>query len=154
MIPLVEIFCFIDDGCKYFEKLAAQTRLSNPKRNRNRRFRMKLSEIMTILVLFYLSHYRTFKDFYLDYVLPHLKSYFPKLLIYTRFIELMKQAVMPLGILLNCCKGKKTGTYYIDSTKLQVCHNLHISRHKVFQGIARRGKPLQAGFSGSSCTLS
>ena len=148
MIPLVEIFCFIDDFCKYFEKLVEGTRLSNPKRKRYRRFRMNLSEIMTILVLFHLSHYRTFKDFYLDYVLPHLKPYFPKLVSYNRFVELMKQAVMPLGILLNCCKGKKTGTYYVDSTKLSVCHNLRISRHKVFQGIARRGKTSTGWFFG------
>lgn len=148
MIPLVEIFCFIDDFCKYFEKLAAGTRLSNPKRKRNRRFRMSLSEIMTILVLFHLSHYRTLKDFYLDYVLYHLKSYFPGLVSYTRFVELMKQAVMPLGILLNCCKGKKTGIYYIDSTKLQVCNNLRISRNQVFKGIARRGKTSTGWFFG------
>ena len=87
---------------------------------------MKLSEIMTILVLFHLSHYRTFKDFYLDYVLPHLKSYFPKLLIYTRFVELMKQAVMPLGILLNCCKGKKNGNllhrFYKIASLPQLAH--------------------------------
>ncbi|MDJ1313613.1 MAG: hypothetical protein MRQ05_05850 [Candidatus Midichloria mitochondrii] len=34
----------------------------------------------------------------------------PKLVSYNRFVELMRDAVIPLVILLNCCKGKQTGT--------------------------------------------
>lgn len=148
MVPLVEIYCFIDDFCKHFTLAQQQNCLPNPNRQRYRPCLMSLSEIMTILVLFHLSHYRTFKDFYLESVCRHTRSDFPKLVSYHRFLELMPHVAMPLGVLLHCCQGKKTGRYYIDSTKLQVCHNLRIARHKVFQDLAKRGKTSTGWFFG------
>ena len=47
-----------------------------------------------------------------------------------------------------CCKNKCTGIGFIDSTKLQVCHNLRINRNKVFAGIAARGKTSTGWFYG------
>ena len=44
---------------------------------------------MTIEVAFYESGYRTCKDFYLRYVTPHLRGVSPRLVSYTRFVELM-----------------------------------------------------------------
>jgi len=44
--------------------------------------------------------------------------------------------------------GEQTGRYVIDSTKLEVCHNLRISRHKVFSGLAKRGKTSTGWFFG------
>lgn len=44
--------------------------------------------------------------------------------------------------------GQKTGIYYIDSTALPVCHNLRISSHKVFDGLAARGKTSTGWFFG------
>ena len=148
MIPLVEIYCFIDDFCKPFTLVQQQNCLPNPNRQRYRPCFMSLSEIMTILVLFHLSHYRTFKDFYLQSVCGHMRSDFPRLVSYHRFLELMPYVSLPLAVLLHCCQGKKTGKYYIDSTKLQVCHNLRITRHKVFQHLAKRGKTSTGWFFG------
>ncbi|MGL4824728.1 MAG: hypothetical protein ACRC4G_00815 [Alphaproteobacteria bacterium] len=113
MVPLVEIFCLMDDFCKHFQQFADKRSLSTPDKKRKRASTMTLSEVMTILVLFHLSHYRTFKDFYLDCVQSSLRQAFPKLVSYNRFLELMQTAVIPLVVLLNCCKGKQTGTYYI-----------------------------------------
>jgi len=148
MVPLLEIYCFLDDFCKYFERVEKQKCLPNPDRKRYRPCALSLSEIMTIIVLFHLSHYRTFKDFYLENICQHMKGEFPKLVSYNRFLELMPYALMPLVVLLHCCQGQKTGKYYIDSTKLPVCDNLRISRHKVFEGLARRGKTSTGWFFG------
>ncbi len=57
MAPLEGIFCFIDDFCKQFEEKSSIKLLFNSKRQRRRSCSLNLSEIMTILVLFQLSHY-------------------------------------------------------------------------------------------------
>lgn len=148
MVPLDEIFCFIDDFCKHFERAQKGNLLPNPDRKRHKTCQMHLSEIMTILVLFQMSHYRTFKDFFLNGLIPHYQQAFPKLVSYNRFLELIPYAAMPLLILLSKMSGEKTGRYIIDSTKLEVCHNLRIQRHKVFQGLAKRGKTSTGWFFG------
>jgi hypothetical protein len=148
MAPLLEIYCFIDDFCKQFEIFPQRNLLPNPHRQRFRACRLSLSEIMTIMILFHLSHYRTFKDFYLNCVCGSLKKEFPKLVSYNRFIELMPTALLPLAVLLYQSKGQETGRYYIDSTPLAVCHNLRIARHKVFKDIAQRGKTSTGWFFG------
>lgn len=89
LAPVVEIFCDIDDFCKqWFIKISPYL-LPNPNRKRQRTGRMSASEIMTIVILFHLSHYRTFKDYYRDCVEISLKPYFPKLVSYNRFVEIM-----------------------------------------------------------------
>ena len=148
MVPLEEIFCFIDDFCKCFQQHHQSRLLPNSNRKRNKPCRLTVAEIMTILVLFQLSHYRTFKDFYLSCLIPHYKSAFPNLVSYSRFVELIPYAIMPLLVLLLNTTGQKTGKYFIDSTKLFVCDNRRIYRHKVFQGIAQRGKTSTGWFFG------
>lgn len=148
MAPLFEIFYFIDDFCKHFQGKINQRILPNPNRKRNRLSALSLSEIMTITVMFHLSSYRTFKDFYVNYVCVYWKNEFPNLVSYNRFLELMPNAFMPLLVLMNYCCGQKTGRYYIDSTKLTVCDNLRIYRHKVFKDIAKRGKTSTGWFFG------
>jgi hypothetical protein len=148
MLPLTEIFCFIDDFCKQFETAHASMLLENENKQRDRPFQMVHSEIMTILVCFHLSHYRTFKDFYICCVQQQYQKAFPKLVSYTRFVEIKKLAIMPLLLLLMSCTGSLTGKYYTDSSKLEVCHNLRIRSHKVFKGLAKRGKSSTGWFFG------
>ncbi len=105
MAPLLEIYCFIDDFCKQFDIFSHRNLLPNPNRQRHRPCALSLSEIMTLMILFHLSHYRTFKDFYLHCVCESLKTEFPKLVSYNRFVELMPYALMPLAVLLYQSKG-------------------------------------------------
>ena len=44
--------------------------------------------------------------------------------------------------------GQRTGVALIDSTPLSVCHNRRIGRHRVFAGVARRGKSSKGWFYG------
>ena len=148
MVPLDEIFCFIDDFCKCFEKAQKSNFLPNPNRKRKRPCKLSLSEIMTILVLFQFSQYRTFKDFFLNGLIPYYKNAFPNLVSYNRFLELIPYAAMPLLILLMNIPGEQTGRYIIDATKLAICHNLRISRNKVFKGLAKPGKTSTGWFFG------
>ncbi len=45
-------------------------------------------------------------------------------------------------------KGKCTGLSVADSTPMAMCDNLRIRRHKVFDGIAERGKTSKGWFFG------
>ncbi|UCG35574.1 MAG: IS982 family transposase [Candidatus Omnitrophota bacterium] len=148
LAPIIEIFCDLDDFCKDFFQGQAAKVLPNPNRKRRRECRMSISEIMTIIVLFHLSHYRTFKDFYHECVLFHLRNYFPQLVSYNRFVELQASVIAPLTAYLLSKRGKETDLYYVDSSPIKVCHNRRIYKHKVFKGIAERGKHSMGWFFG------
>jgi len=106
------------------------------------------SEIMTILLLYHSSGYRHLKSFYNGVILQWLRSAFPKAPCYDRFIALQPRAFAAMTMFFASKSGQKTGIYYIDSTSLPVCHNLRISRHKVFDGLAARGKTSTGWFFG------
>ncbi|MDC9615740.1 transposase, partial [Xenorhabdus khoisanae] len=85
------------------------------------------------------SHYRDFKTFYIEHVKQYLKADFPGLVSYTRILTLKKRALIPLCAFLSSRKAKTQGIAFIDSTKIAVCHNLRIARHRVFEGVAQPG---------------
>jgi hypothetical protein len=103
---------------------------------------------MTILILFHQSHYRTFKAFYTEHVAVELRPDFPGLVSYTRFVEFFPSVVVPLCAYLYSCFGACTGISFVDSTPLSVCHNRRIPQHRVFRGLAARGKNSVGWFYG------
>ena len=92
--------------------------------------------------------HRDFKNYYLGYVKAFYRKDFPDLLSYTRFLEVMPRTIVPMCAYFSSLKGKSTGIEFIDSTSLKVCHNIRISRHKTFDGIAQRGKGTMGWFYG------
>ncbi len=129
----IAIFCAIDDFCKGFEPRWEQRMLELSLKQRQRRGELCLSEVMTIVVLFHLSGYRTFKAYYLDQVLKYQRPYFPGLVSYHRFVELLPGNLIPLCCFLASCFGRCSGISFIDSTKISVCHNRRIWLHKVIE---------------------
>jgi hypothetical protein len=108
-----------------------------------------MSEVMTLLILFHRSHYRNFKAYNLEYVLPHLRGEFPGLGSYTRFVDFIPSALILLCAYFKAtCLGDCTGISFIDSTSLNVCLNQRITSHKVFAGLAARGKTSTGWFFG------
>lgn len=145
---LLAIFCDIDDFCIEYENYCTKHLLLDKKRVLPSTA-MSLSEIMTIVVYFHLSNYRTFKKYYTDYVCVNLNKCFPVLLSYNRFIEVMQMTIVPLLLYLMKYKvGKCSGISFIDSTTIKVCHNKRIYSHKVFDGLAARGKSSTGWFYG------
>lgn len=134
------LFCEVDDFCKAFAPLWQQVLLTAQPKQRNRKFGLCLSEVMTIIIQFHLSGYRTFKDYYTKDVLRHQRGEFPGLVSYNRFVELMPSTLVPLCVYLHSRFGQCSGISFIDSTKLAVCHNRRIWGHKVFADLAQRGK--------------
>ncbi|MTI11555.1 IS982 family transposase, partial [Sansalvadorimonas verongulae] len=53
----------------------------------------------------------------------------------------MSTALIPLTVFLKTqCLGEQTGLSFVDSTPIVVCDNHRINSHRVFQGMAKRGK--------------
>src|SRR6185503_4373659 len=106
------------------------------------------AEMLFIVVLFHLSPYKNFKVFYLYGIGGQYRACFDELPHYDRFVSLMPRLFVPLTVLLHGFSGEQTGVYFVDSTKLAVCHNRRIHRHKVFDGLAARGKTSMGWFYG------
>lgn len=147
-MDILPLFFEIDEFCREFEPLWRKRLLADGLKQRHRQRRLSLSEVMTILVLFHQSGYRNLKQFYLEFVCVYLSAEFPALVSYNRFVEFERDALLPLAAYLETRRGKCTGVSFIDSTKLSVCTNLRIPRHKQFAGFAGRGKTSVGWFYG------
>jgi len=149
MTSLVELFVHVDDFCQVFLPRLKPYLLASGVIQRERARSLTISEVMTILIHFHQSHYRNFKAYYCQYVLVHLRKEFPCLVSYSRFVEFIPSVLLPLcGYLRLACFGDCTGISFIDSTSLDVCLNQRISSHKVFAGLAQRGKTSTGWFFG------
>jgi hypothetical protein len=147
-MSLLELFCDVDDFWQAFRPRWQAQLLAHGAAKRVRRTRLSESEIMTLVILFHQSHYRDFKAFYTQHVQRHLRQEFPGLVSYNRFVELMPRVLIPLMMYLYLCLGDCTGISFIDSTSIAVCHNRRIERHRVFKGLAERGKTSMGWFYG------
>lgn len=146
-MSLLELFCAVDD---FMLTIAPQWKASQVAagKQRERAGQLCPSEVMTILIHFHQSHYRTFKAYYTEHVQVHLTQEFPHLVSYTRFVALIPKMLFPLLAYLQSRYGPCTGISFIDSTSLQVCDPKRISQHRVFATDAKRGKTSMGWFFG------
>ena len=147
---------------------------ADKKRQYHRKSTMSKAEIMVIMILFHDSGYRCLKHFYIEKVCRHMRHLFPKVVSYNRwssesrsqtcldyaesrqrktivnrFVELEKEVAIPLALFIKkVLLGKCTGISFVDSSPLRVCRNQRIHIHKVFKGIAQRGKCSMGWFFG------
>jgi len=147
-MSLLTLFCNVDDFWQAFQPYWQGVMLASGVEHRFRAPRLSPSEIMTILIHFHQSHYRDFKAYYTEYVMTRLRSEFPELVSYNRFVELTPTVIIPLLAYLQQCQGTCSGISFVDATSIKVCHNKRIFRHKVFAGLAKRGKTTMGWFYG------
>ena len=147
-MSVLDVYCSVDAFWQRFEPLWDRELLASGQRRRRRATRLHPAEILTLLILFQQSGYRTFKGFYREYVQRHLRQEFPQLVSYTRFVALMPRYLVPLAIYVQTQRGSCTGISFIDSTALAVCHPARIAQHRVFRVDARRGKTSVGWFYG------
>ena len=147
---ITEIFCMADNFCKFFDAMTVKYTLKpTRKRKYHRSSTMSKAEVMLIMILFHDSGYRCFKHFYLEKVCKHLRHLFPKVVSYNRLVELEREVAVPLTLFIKkVLLGKCTGISFVDSIPLRVCKNQRIHIHKVFKGIAQRGKCSMGWFFG------
>ena len=147
---IITLFCEIDDFFLAYEKWKATECLPETTRveRRGRPRQLHPSEVMTILIAFHQSNYRTFKHFYLKHVCVYWQAEFPDLVRYTRFVQLKQEVLTLLTEYLSATFGECSGISFVDSTRLRVSDNKRISSHKVFAGRAERGKTSMGWFYG------
>jgi Transposase DDE domain len=139
-MSLLELFCAVDDFCIQLEHEQAGRLLGDGCRRRERSGQLCMSEMLTIMIHFHQSHYRTFKAYYLQHVQIHLQAEFPNVVSYGRFVQLMPRLLGWLCLYLFSRFGTCSGISFVDATFISVCDNRRISQHKVFKGLAARGK--------------
>lgn len=150
---LFDIFCDVDDFCKEFE---ASWRSFSKEHGLRKRFRcdvLALSELMTIAIMFHLSHIRTFKAFYFMTLNNSWRRYFPKIPSYQRLVLLVQDTSIPLQAFLMSRKTTSSKIAYVDSTILQVCHVKRRYRNRVFKILATTGKTTTGWFHGMKLHL-
>ncbi len=144
---LTQLYCTIDDFCKMLEAELGKKRLLGSEKSKNHS-KITISEIATIALFYHYSGYKNFKSYYINHVKIHLTKEFPKAPSYSRMVELKQDIFWILALLAKAFAGSCTGISIIDSTSLEVCHNRRIYRHKIFKGLADRGKTSVKWFFG------
>ena len=147
-MSLTQLFCDADDFCQRFLPEWEKTQLEDGSIKRRRKSSLSSSEIITIVVCYHQSGYKTFKWFYERYVCQRLRSAFPGLVSYNRFIEFLPTILIPLTCFMQSRCRPGNGIAFIDSTPLRVCENIRIPRHKTFKTEAERGKTSTGWFYG------
>lgn len=143
---IIALYYFIDNFCKIYNEWIKNKLLPSNK-IRDRECELSLSELLTIVLYFYISPCKDFKNYYL-YHLPNKYAGYFKLLSYSRIIQLWPRLILPLVTLLQYIKGTETGIYFIDSTKLQICNNKRTNSNRVFGRLAKVGKSSYGWFMG------
>lgn len=108
------------------------------------------SEVTTIIVAYHLSGYKCFEYYYHEVILGPYLRLFPDAPSYKRFVCYIVRA-LPLLFLMLLCKCNeaiRTGHYFIDSKKVEVCHLRREKSHCVFKDYARKGKSAAGWFYG------
>src|SRR5919202_4002558 len=146
---LLEIYVETDDLLKAFYQWCHRKALGRFLSSR-RKPRLSGSEVATILIAYHLSGYKCFEYYYRECILKTYSSCFPQAPSYRRFVCYMVKALPLLLLLLlyKCSQSLRTGRYFIDSKKLEVCHLRREHQHKVFQSFARKGKGSTGWFYG------
>ena len=106
--------------------------------------------MLLIMVLLDTSPYKTFKDFWFHGLQKQneYRPYFNELPSYERFVALMPRLLLPSYLLVHWFSGERSGIYFVDSTKLAVCHNARGRQHKVFRRMAQWGRSSMGWFFG------
>nr|WP_174626524.1 hypothetical protein [Candidatus Methylobacter favarea] len=138
-MKLTQLFCDVDDFCRIFISIWQKNQIPNGDKKRNRPHGMSFSKMITLLVYYHQSAYRTYKGFYPNPVRRLWLSAFPNLLNFNRFVELIQEITGPSPAFMK----SRCGTLQVSPFStlcLCVCKNRRIPRSKIFVDEAGRGK--------------
>lgn len=138
---------FLEEFCEIYKEWERNNRIGYVKK-RHREGKMSLKDMLLVVIIFHYAGFMTFKHYYLFGVQQIYRKYFGDIVSYARFVYLKPRLILPLCILFHMLKGKKTGLYFVDSTKMIVSHNKRTGSHKVFKELANMGMSSYGWFYG------
>ena len=141
------LYVCIDDFSKIYKE-CEQKKLIGVRKNRKREGKLSMSEKLLIVILYHLKGFKNFKYYYKYVVEIKYKSLFKEVPCYNRFIQIMPNLLLPLSILLQFLFGEARGIYFLDTTKLSICHSMKEKRNKVFGKIVEKSKTSMGWFFG------
>ena len=144
---IVALYVCIDDFSKIYEEWERKKLIGKIK-NRRREGKLSIGEQLLIVILYHLEGFKNFKYYYKYAIEIKYKNLFKEVPCYDRFIQIMPKLLVPLSILLQCLFGEARGIYFLDATKLSICHCKREKRNKVFKMIAEKGKTSMGWFFG------
>ncbi|MGE4211736.1 MAG: IS982 family transposase [Oligoflexales bacterium] len=147
-MQILQLFFDCDEFCREFLPRLAAQQLPDGKRHRKSESSLSPSEVMTIVILFHHSGFRSFKSYYTLHVCQHWRAEFPHLVSYQRMVELKSSVLVPLAAFFHSRFGNCSGISFVDATSIAICHNRRINSNKVFRGVAKRGKTSVGWFYG------
>ena len=83
-----------------------------------------MSKKLLIVILYHLEGFKNFRYYYKYAVEIKYKSLFKEVPCYNRFIQIMTNLLLPLSILLQFLFGEVRGIYFLDTTKVSICHSM------------------------------
>jgi hypothetical protein len=140
-----KLYCFVDDFIQDFDN--ASLAITNCKSKPGPANYLSSSETLTIIIGFHQSTSDCFKNYYIHVILADHQDDF-RLPSYAHFTKLIGKHLPFLTMLLDNMFKKCTGISFVDSTSIAVCKNYRIYSHKVFKGMANRGKTTKGWFYG------
>lgn len=143
---ITTVYYLVANFCEIYQNFEKSKLLPSDKK-RHREGCLSLCELLTIVLYFYLSPCKDFKNYYLYHLKYKYQGYFA-LPSYSRIIQLWPRLILPLVIMMQYLKGEETGLYFIDSTKLSICHNKRTNSNRVFGRIAKIGMSSYGWFMG------
>jgi hypothetical protein len=141
------LYCAIDDFSKFIQEGLGEKKLLGSAKTKNV-MKSTISEIVTITLYYYLSGYKNFKSYYLNFVKTHLKQEFPNAPSYPRMIELKQDTAWFLALFVQSLAAPCTGISIVDSSSLQACVLQRRYRYKTLKGFVGLGKTSMKWFFG------
>ena len=117
-MDILTLFCKTDDFFLMYEAYLTSRSIQDdkPTETRGRRRGLHASEVMTILIAFHQSKYRTLKHFYEKHVCVYWRAAFPNLVSYSRLVQLQQEVFEVLTLYLYAHFSTCSGISFVDST--------------------------------------
>lgn len=144
---IINLYSILDDLKKIIEEMT----LKEGSNVGGAPSKLSDGEAIAIACLRWKSGATSWKSFYYE-TLPRYYSYFQKLPSYKNFVQHMHRiaslALQLMTLLEFIVLGKSTGTFFVDSCPIEVCHVKRANSNKVASGIASKKKSSMGWFYG------